>query len=85
MCRNLTGKESRKLHLPWVGEKRPNPWNLVFEKFCASKTEEDMKGLEEARDNFLQDQKKLGLLDYPFGYASSQLYCFHFPGFTVSN
>ena len=59
--------------------KTPNPWNLVLEKFCASKTEEDIKGLEEARDNFLEEHaKEFGLLDYPFGDASSRLYGFHY-------
>ena len=36
-------------------KKRPNPWNLFMEKFCAAKTDEDMKGLEEASDKFLED------------------------------
>ena len=42
-------------------KKMPNSWNLVLEKFCASKAEEDIKGLEEARDNFLEDKKKKNL------------------------
>ena len=60
-------------------KKMPNSWNLVLKKFCASKTEEDIKGLEEARDNFLEEHaKEFGLLDYPFGDASSRLYGFHY-------
>ena len=60
-------------------KKTRNPWNLILKKFCAFKTEQDVKGLEEARDNFLEDHtKEFGLLDYPFGDASSSLYSFHF-------
>ena len=36
-------------------KKRPNPWDPVMEKFCAAKTDEEMKGLEEASDEFLED------------------------------
>ena len=54
-------------HHDGFGEKMPNSWNHVLENFCASKTE-DIKGLEKARDSFLEDHsKEFGLLDYPFG------------------
>ena len=59
-------------HHDGFGEKMPNSWNHVLENFCASKTE-DIKGLEKARDSFLEDHsKEFGLLDYPFGIANWQ-------------
>ena len=62
-----------------LAKKMPNPWNLVLGKVRAFKTEEDIKGLEEARDNFLEDHaKEFGLLDHPFGDASSLLYGFQY-------
>ena len=80
LSRNLIRNDSQKLDLPWVRRKKtPNPWNLVLEKFCASKMEEDINCLEEARNNFLEDNaKEFGLLHYPFGDTSSRLYGFHY-------
>ena len=47
------------LDLPWARRK-----NAQFMESCFG----DIKGLEEARDSFLEDHaKEFGLLDYPFG------------------
>ena len=49
--------------------KRLNPWNLVFEKFNFSQTDDTINALKENSDTFLDAHaRENGLLDHPFAF-----------------
>ena len=53
--------------------KRPNPWNLVFDKFGSGKTDDAINALRKSRDTvFNATARENGVLDYPFCFLALQ-------------
>ena len=53
--------------------KGPNPWNLVFKKFCSGKTDNAVNALIESTDTFLDAHaREHCVLGYPFGESSEK-------------
>ena len=59
--------------------KRPNSWNLDFEKFGSGKTDNGFHTFKVSRDTFLNSHaRKHKVLYYPFGKYSLCFHCFHY-------
>ena len=87
MSRNLTGKESQKLHLPWVGEKKAQSMESCFGEILCFQDGRRYEGPRRSKRQLPSGPKKtwtswlsFWLREFPASlFPFSRLHCFQIP------